>query len=129
MDEEVEKIKERRMKEIMEKSEYGATMRLGGQKIKIKSGTLAHKLYKNKEVTERFRHRYEINPEYVNTLETKGFVFSGMTQDNRIMQIGELPRRVFFLGCQYHPEFTSRPLTPNPLFRGFIKACKKDAIK
>jgi CTP synthase len=78
---------------------------------------------------ERFRHRYEINPEYVKTLEKGGFEFSGMTQDNRIMQIGELPKHIFFIGCQFHPEFTSRPLTPNPLFSGFINACKKNKMR
>ncbi len=110
-------------KEILKKSKYGATMRLGGQAVKIKQGTLAYRLYQKEEVKERFRHRYEINPMYVETLEKKGFVFSGMTTDNRIMQIGELPDHPFFIGSQFHPEFTSRILRPNPLFNGFIKAC------
>ncbi|MEM2887869.1 MAG: CTP synthase [Candidatus Bathyarchaeia archaeon] len=110
-------------KEILKKSNYGATMRLGGQTVKIKPNTLAHKLYNCEEVVERFRHRYEINPEYVETLEKHGFVFSGTTPDNRIMQIGELPNHPFFIGSQFHPEFTSRALRPNPLFNGFIQAC------
>jgi CTP synthase len=110
-------------KEILRKSKYGATMRLGGQTVKIKPGTLAYRLYNRGEVVERFRHRYEINPEYVGTLEKNGFVFSGMTPDNRIMQIGELPQHPFFIGSQFHPEFTSRALKPNPLFNGFIQAC------
>lgn len=108
--------------EILKDSRYGATMRLGGYLIKIKKDTLAYKLYKEQEVTERFRHRYEINPKYVEILENNGFVFSGMTIDDRIMQIGELPNHIFFIGSQFHPEFTSRPLKPNPLFNGFIKA-------
>ncbi len=112
-------------KEIMEKSEYGATMRLGGQTIKITPKTLAHKSYGKTEAVERFRHRYEINPKYVKTLEEKGFVFSGSTPDGNIKQIGELPNHRFMLGVQSHPEFTSRPLRPNPLFDGFIKACIK----
>jgi len=112
-------------KEILKESKYGATMRLGGQLVKIKPGTLAHRLYKQTGVVERFRHRYEINPEYVEVLESRGFVFSGMTPDNRIMQIGEIPKNVFFIGSQFHPEFTSRVLKPNPLFNGFIQACIK----
>ncbi|KYH42213.1 MAG: CTP synthase [Candidatus Bathyarchaeota archaeon B63] len=110
-------------KKILKKSRYGATMRLGGQIIKIKPSTLAHRLYGRTEIIERFRHRYEINPEYVGLLEDHGFVFSGMTPDGRIMQIGEIPNHPFFIGSQFHPEFTSRVLRPNPLFNGFIKAC------
>jgi CTP synthase len=110
-------------KEILKKSKYGATMRLGGQTVKIRRGTLAYKLYNCEEVVERFRHRYEINSDYVKILEKNGFVFSGMTPDSRIMQIGELPKHPFFIGSQFHPEFTSRVLKPNPLFNGFIKAC------
>ncbi len=113
-------------KKLIAESKYGATMRLGGQTIKIKPETLAHKLYGKDKVIERFRHRYEINPDYINKLEKNGFVFSGESEkDERIMQIGELPqlKHKFFIGTQAHPEFTSRPLSPNPLFNGFIKAC------
>ncbi len=110
-------------KEILRESGYGATMRLGGQVVEIKRDTLAHRLYGREEVVERFRHRYEINPEYVGILESNGFAFSGMTADNRIMQIGELPTHRFFIGSQFHPEFTSRILRPNPLFNGFIQSC------
>ncbi len=113
-------------KKLIAKSKYGATMRLGGQIIKIKPNTLAHKLYGKNTVLERFRHRYEINPKYVDILEKHGFVFSGESEkDEGIMQIGELPREKhnFFIGTQGHPEFTSRPLKPNPLFNGFMKAC------
>jgi CTP synthase len=112
-------------KNYIKKSEYGATMRLGGQTVKIKNGTIAHKLYGKNSAVERFRHRYEINPKYVKLLEEKGFVFSGMTPDGKIMQIGELPKMKYFIGSQFHPEFTSRSLNPNPLFRGFIEACIK----
>jgi CTP synthase len=117
-------------KELIAQSKYGATMRLGGQTVKIKPGTLAHKLYGKDIVKERFRHRYEINPKYIEILEKNGFAFSGQaderyTHGERVMQIGELPtdKHKFFLGSQFHPEFTSRPLRPNPLFNGFIKAC------
>jgi CTP synthase len=113
-------------KKLVEESKYGATMRLGSQVIKIKPKTLAYKLYGKTLVIERFRHRYEINPEYLETLEKHGFVFSGESEkDEGIMQIGELPsnRHKFFIGTQAHPEFTSRPLKPNPFFDGFIRAC------
>ncbi|MFQ5647936.1 MAG: CTP synthase [Candidatus Aenigmatarchaeota archaeon] len=103
----------------------GGTMRLGGQKVIIKPGTLAHKLYKSDSVVERFRHRFEVNPDFVKSLEKKGIVFSGTTPNKRIMQIMELPEHPFFIASQFHPEFTSRPLRPNPLFRGFVQACVK----
>ncbi len=98
-------------------------MRLGGKEVEIIPNTLAHKLYGKKTVTERFRHRYEINPDYVKKLEDHGFVFSGKAPNQPIMQIGELPKHPFFIGTQFHPEYTSRPLNPSPLFRGFVSAC------
>ena len=111
-------------KKILEQSKYGATMRLGGHIVEIKPRSLAHKLYRKQEVIERFRHRYEISPDYIEILEKNGFVFSGNSKkEEGIMQIGELPKLSFFIGSQFHPEFTSRPLNPNPLFNGFIKAC------
>ncbi|MBI5332312.1 MAG: CTP synthase [Candidatus Aenigmarchaeota archaeon] len=110
-------------KEIIAKQNYGATMRLGGQIVKIKPGTLAYATYNKGNVIERFRHRYEINPDYVNILEKYGLIFSGSTPDETIKQIAELPGHKFFIASQFHPEFTSRPLKPNPLFDGFVKAC------
>ena len=90
--------------------ELGGTMRLGGHDVVIKEDTLAYKLYGKGLIRERFRHRYNV-------------VFSGKAPEKRIMQIAELPDHKFFLGAQFHPEFTSRPLSPNPLFKGFIEAC------
>lgn len=107
----------------MEESRYGATMRLGGQTVLIRRGTLAFALYGKERIMERFRHRYEINPEYVSAMEQNGFTFSGYSETDEIMQVGELGDHAFFIGSQFHPEFTSRPLKPNPLFDGFIKAC------
>jgi CTP synthase len=89
----------------------------------IKPGTLAHKLYGQGKVRERFRHRYNMNTKYIDLLEKRGMVFSGMAPQKRIMQILELPKNRFHLGTQFHPEFTSRPLRPSPLFKGFLKAC------
>jgi CTP synthase len=110
-------------REAMRSTGYGATMRLGGQTVLIKPGTLASDLYGKKRIRERFRHRYEVNPEYVSSMEKAGFTFSGYSEEDGIMQIGEIPNHPFFIGSQFHPEFTSRPLRPNPLFLGFVKAC------
>ncbi|MFH1623512.1 MAG: CTP synthase [Candidatus Aenigmatarchaeota archaeon] len=121
-------------KELIARKEYGGTMRLGGQTTIVKPGTLAHKLYGKERIRERFRHRYEINPKYVGTLVGHGFVFSGQadpqfTRGEQVMQIGELPRDVhpFFCGSQFHPEFCSRPLSPNPLYVGFVAAAAERA--
>jgi len=103
----------------------GGTMRLGGFDMAIKPGTLAHKLYGKAKVRERFRHRYNVSTDCIETLESKGMVFSGMAPGKRIMQVLELPGSRFHVGVQFHPEFTSRPLNPNPLFRGFVEACLK----
>jgi CTP synthase len=110
-------------KKILETSNFGATMRLGDQKVRIIQNTLAYRLYGKDVVTERFRHRYEVNPHFVPELTRNGFTFSGMSEKENIMQIGEITSNRFFLGTQFHPEFTSRFLKPNPLFDGFIKAC------
>ncbi len=101
----------------------GGTMRLGGFDMNIKPGTLAHKLYGKSKVRERFRHRYNVSTGCIESLEKHGMVFSGMAPQKRIMQILEYPGNRFHMGTQFHPEFTSRPLEPNPLFRGFLEAC------
>lgn len=114
-------------KELMAKGNYGGTMRLGAYTAVLKNGTIARSLYKHKEVEERHRHRYEVNPEFIAQLESKGLVFSGTSPDGILMEIAELPENEhpFFLGTQFHPEFTARPLSPHPLFTGFIAAAKK----
>jgi CTP synthase len=102
----------------------GGTMRLGGQDVIIKKGTIAQKIYGGALKTrERFRHRYEFNPDYIKRLQDKGMVFSGNDASGQIMQILELPGHPFFMASQFHPEFTSRVLAPNPLFLNFVKAC------
>lgn len=105
----------------------GGTMRLGGFNIVVKENTIAHSLYKSSKARERFRHRYNVNTNYIEALESAGLVFSGRAPEKRIMQILELPeeKHPFFVASQFHPEFTSRPLNPNPLFLGFYKACLK----
>ena len=103
-------------------SEKGGTMRLGGHWVYIKRGTKAFELYKSEKIRERFRHRYEFNIKYKNIIEKNGLIFSGMNETKEIMQILELKEHPFFMGTQFHPEFTSRPLKPNPIFLGFVKS-------
>lgn len=114
-------------RELLAKGSYGASMRLGAYKAVLRKGTIAHGAYGVGEVSERHRHRYEVNPEYVAKLEEGGMIFSGRSPDGRLMEIAELPRakHPFFLGTQFHPEFTARPLAPHPLFDAFIKAATK----
>ncbi|MDP6641799.1 MAG: CTP synthase [Candidatus Nanoarchaeia archaeon] len=103
--------------------DLGGTMRLGGFDMDLKKNTLAFRLYKNNKVRERFRHRYNVNPKYIETLEKNGMIFSGVAPEKKIMQILELKDHPYFLGTQYHAEFTSKPLNPSPIFIGFIEAC------
>jgi len=110
---------------ILQDSRYGATMRLGAYPAILKKGTLVYKLYGSEKVSERHRHRYEVNPEYVKKLEKCGIVFSGCSPDGILMEFMELPNHPYFVGTQAHPEFKSRPLRPSPLFDGLIKAAKK----
>jgi CTP synthase len=111
--------------EILQDSRYGATMRLGSYPAILKKGTIVHKLYHSLEVEERHRHRYEVNPEYVKTLEEGGLVFSGQSPNGVLMEFLEIPDHPFFVATQAHPEFKSRPMKPAPLFNGFIKAAVK----
>ncbi|MBM3262785.1 MAG: CTP synthase (glutamine hydrolyzing) [candidate division Zixibacteria bacterium] len=104
----------------------GATMRLGGHAVKIKRGTLAYRLYGQESVVERFRHRYEFNNDYRDVVEKHGMIFSGMTPDEQIMQILEISGHPYFVGTQFHPEFTGRPYRPQPLFLGFARAARID---
>jgi CTP synthase len=108
----------------------GGNMRLGGKDVEIKPGTLAAKLFDNaKQIRLRFRHRYEVDPRYINLLEEHGLVFSGKHPEQPIMQVLELPQDVhpYFVGTQAHPELTSRPLRPQPFFMGLVKAAMQYA--
>lgn len=103
----------------------GGTMRLGAYPCHIKRDTLAFKAYGKVEIMERHRHRYEVNNQYRETLEKSGVVLSGLSPDGRLVEIMELKGHPWFLGCQFHPEFKSRPMAPHPLFKEFIKATIK----
>ncbi len=118
----------------LQRKDFGATMRLGTYPCKLKAGTAAFRAYKNSDfkkevkngdivISERHRHRYELNNEYKKTLEDKGLVMSGVNPDRDLVEIIELPKHKFYLGTQFHPEFKSRPLRPHPLFSAFVKAC------
>lgn len=109
---------------ILKESRYGATMRLGSYPAHLKRGSLVHRLYGEEVVYERHRHRYEVNPEYVDILEKHGLLFSGRSPDGRLMEFLELPDHKFFVATQAHPEFKSRPMRPSPLFDGLIKYAK-----
>lgn len=112
-------------KELLEKKKYGGTNRLGAYKAVLTKGSIAEAAYRKKEISERHRHRYEVNNDYINELEENGLVFSGRSPDGKLMEIAELPKSVhpFYLGTQFHPEFLARPLHPHPLFTAFVKAC------
>jgi CTP synthase len=105
----------------------GASMRLGTWPTKIVKGSLAEKIYGSTEVMERHRHRYEFNMKYRDQMNEKGFVISGTSPDGTLAELIELRDHPYFVGCQYHPEFQSKPNKPHPLFKGFIKACLAQA--
>ncbi len=103
-------------------SDLGGTMRLGGQRCKLKKGSLAAKTYGSDSVVERHRHRYEFNNNYREVLEKKGLVLSGLSEDGTLVEMVELKGHPWFMGCQFHPEFTSRPREGHALFTGYINA-------
>ena len=110
-------------KKKLEDGNYGGSMRLGAYKAVLKKDTIAFEVYGENKISERHRHRYEVNPKYIEKLEEAGMVFSGVSPDRTLMEIVELPRDMhpFFLGTQFHPEFLARPLKPHPLFTEFIR--------
>jgi CTP synthase len=113
-------------KEIIKNKNYGASMRLGNYTAILKKNSLIYKLYKKDKIVERHRHRYEINPKYIDLIEQKGMIFSGKSEDGILMEFMELKKHKFFVGTQAHPEFKSKILNPSPLFDGFIKSIIKN---
>lgn len=103
----------------------GGTMRLGSYECKLVEGTQSHVAYGENQISERHRHRYEFNNAYRDELEKAGLVIAGTSPDNHLVEIVEVKDHPFFVGAQFHPEFQSRPLSPHPLFVGFLKAAKK----
>jgi len=112
-----------------EQGNLGGTMRLGAYPASLKADTLIAEIYGSNEISERHRHRYEVNIDYKDALEKTGLIFSGMSPDGILPETIEYPRDVhpWFIGVQYHPELKSRPFDPHPLFASFIAAAMEQS--
>ncbi len=108
-------------------TDKGGTMRLGAYPARLKEGSLVAKIYGSLDISERHRHRYEVNAAYIEQMEKKGVLFSGLSPDGSLPEIIELPDHPWFIGVQYHPELKSRPFDPHPLFASFIEAAVKQS--
>jgi len=106
-------------------SDLGGTMRLGGQTCILRKSSLSHKLYKDNKIIERHRHRYEFNPEYRKILNSNGMLISGTSEDGKLVEMIEIKNHPWFIGCQFHPEFTSNPRDGHPIFNSYIKSTLK----
>ena len=106
-------------------SDLGGTMRLGGQTCILRKSSLSHKLYKENKIIERHRHRYEFNPEYRKILNSNGMLISGTSEDGKLVEMIEIKNHPWFIGCQFHPEFTSNPRDGHPLFNNFVSKALK----
>jgi CTP synthase len=111
-----------KLRELIGVEELGGTMRLGAWACKLQPGSFAHRAYGSDEISERHRHRYEFNREYEPLLTGAGLKITGSTPDGTYVEIVEIENHPWFLGCQFHPEFKSKPLEPHPLFAAFIGA-------
>ena len=120
-----------KLRDLVNVEEYGGTMRLGAYQCDLQKGSLAREIYRNSpEISERHRHRYEFNPEFRANLEQNGLIFSGISPDGRFVEMVELPKEThpFFVGCQFHPEYKSKPLNAHPLFVSFVKAALENRL-
>jgi CTP synthase len=115
------------LEEQKEVRKKGASMRLGSWPTQVTPGSLAEKVYGANQIVERHRHRYEFNLKYQPVMEKHGFLVAGTSPDGKLVELIELRDHPWFLACQYHPEFLSKPNSPHPLFRGFIAACLANA--
>ncbi len=111
--------------ELMKNKNYGATMRLGSWDCELRPGTISARSYKQKKISERHRHRYELNNDYRELLEKKGLIIAGVNKEKDLVEIIELKNHPFFVATQFHPEFKSRPLDPHPLFKEFVRIASK----
>ena len=121
-----------KLRDLINVEEMGGTMRLGAYPCRLAAGTLAREVYDGQaEISERHRHRYEFNPEFRETLERAGLVFSGISPDGKFIEMVELPVEVhpWFLGCQFHPEYKSKPLSAHPLFASFVRAAYENRLR
>jgi CTP synthase len=112
-----------KLRDLLGVEEMGGTMRLGGYPCVLAENSLAQRCFGRREIRERHRHRYEINPAFVEELTRRGLRVSGTSPDRKFVEIIELPDHPWFLACQFHPEFNSKPLQPHPLFQNFVAAC------
>ena len=121
-----------KLRDLVDVEELGGTMRLGAWPCKLTEASLAREVYGGaEEISERHRHRYEFNPEFRETLERAGLVISGESPDKKFVEIVELPREAhpWFLGCQFHPEYKSKPLQAHPLFASFVRAAYENRMR
>jgi CTP synthase len=121
-----------KLRDLVGVEEMGGTMRLGAWQCLLTTDSLAREIYNSaEEISERHRHRYEFNPEFRDQLERAGLVFGGISADGRFVEMVELPRDVhpWFLGCQFHPEYKSKPLAPHPLFASFVEAAYRNRMR
>jgi len=121
-----------KLRDLVDVEEMGGTMRLGAWTCMLAERSLAREVYGGRaDVSERHRHRYEFNPEFRRQLEAAGLVFSGISEDGRFVEMVELPRdsHPWFLGCQFHPEYKSKPLAPHPLFASFVAAAYRNRMR
>ena len=121
-----------KLRDLVDVDELGGTMRLGAWPCELQDASLASEIYGGMaEISERHRHRYEFNPEFRETLERAGLTFSGVSPDQKFVEIVELPREVhpWFLGCQFHPEYKSKPLDAHPLFASFVRAAYENRLQ
>jgi len=114
-----------KLRELEGVEELGGNMRLGKWPCILEAGSFAYQAYGRSEISERHRHRYEVNRAYLEDMTRRGLRVSGQTPDRRFVEIVEIPEHPYFLSCQFHPEFKSKPMLPHPLFRSFIGACKR----
>ncbi len=118
-----------KLRDLLGVEQMGGTMRLGAYPCRLRPGTLAARIYGREEISERHRHRYEFNPDYEEIFAAHGMVFSGKSPDGRFVEIIELPDHPWFLGCQFHPEYKSKPLEPHPLFVSFVRAAYEHRLR
>jgi CTP synthase len=121
-----------KLRDLVDVEELGGTMRLGAWECQLKDGSLASKVYGGEAtISERHRHRFEFNPQYRATLESAGLIFSGVSKDGKFVEMVELPKEShpFFIACQFHPEYKSKPLNPHPIFVAFVGAAMANRLE
>jgi CTP synthase len=117
------------LRDLLGVEEMGGTMRLGAYPCNLKAGTLAQRIYQTDEISERHRHRYEVNQKYLEALTDHGLEVAGMSPDGKFVEMVELPGHPWFLGCQFHPEYKSKPTSPHPLFVSYVRAALEEQAR